>query len=55
MEYYPCDATLSPLGVKIAGKTFQVDNRDLIAPFRDSGYVNATTGEDFCWVAVLGG
>jgi hypothetical protein len=54
-SYYPCDATLPPLGVQIAGKTFQLDQRDLIAAFGDGGYVNATTGVNYCWVAVLGG
>lgn len=43
------------LGIKIAGKVFEVDQRDIITPFGDGGYVNSTDGRKYCWIGVLGG
>ncbi|KAL5120566.1 hypothetical protein ACEQ8H_001585 [Pleosporales sp. CAS-2024a] len=54
-SYYPCGTRLPALGIQIAGKTFWVDERDLMAPSSAAGYVNATTGVEYCWVAVVGG
>jgi hypothetical protein len=53
--YWPCDGKLPPLGIQIAGKVFTMDPRDLIAPYGDGGYKNATDGLDYCWVPVLVG
>jgi hypothetical protein len=53
--YAPCDAQLPPLGIKIAGKTFYMDERDLLSAFGEGGYANATDGRDYCLLAVLGG
>lgn len=56
--YYPCDATAPYFGVKIAGETFNINPADLILPYSPlggNGFVNDTTGVEYCLIGVIDG